>query len=72
MDNSQARDNFDQLLIEFYKTEVLEQISKPILKSYLKKKTEQLKIQLANHSGVNISLLVGQETIPFSPYTNWI
>ena len=60
-------DDFDQLLIDFIKQKFFsEQDFKPILKSYLKKKTEQLKIQLSNHLEANISLQVGQETIPFS------
>ena len=60
-------DDFDQLLIDFIEQKFFaEQDFEPILKSYLKKKAEQLKIQLSNHLEANISLQVGQETIPFS------
>ena len=59
-------DDFDQLLIDFIEQKFFaEQDFEPILKSYLKKKAEQLKIQLSNHLEANISLQVGQETIPF-------
>ena len=44
-----------------------EQDFKPILKSYLKKKAEQLKIQLSNlWKQGNIFLQVGQEAVIFS------
>ena len=60
-------DDFDQLLVDFIRQKFFaEQDFKPILKSYLKKKAEQLKIQLSNHLEANISLQVGQEAVIFS------
>ena len=60
-------DDFDQLLVDFIRQKFFaEQDFKPILRSYLKKKAEQLKIQLSNHLEANISLQVGQEAVIFS------
>ena len=60
-------DDFDQLLVDVIGQKFFaEQDFKPILKSYLKKKAEQLKIQLSNHLEANISLQVGQEAVIFS------
>ena len=57
-------DDFDQLLVDVIGQKFFaEQDFKPILKSYLKKKAEQLKIQLSNHLEANISLQVGQEAV---------
>ncbi len=64
-------DDFDQLLIDFIEQKFFmdknsKKQSSPVLKSYLKKKAEQLKIQLSNHLEASIPLQVGQETIDFT------